>query len=85
MIHVTANEAGRNAVYYDKTSKFFENLIEKIENNEIVMCLKAFIKYTNRTLKLKPTNQKVAYLIRSKDKQPKIKLAKALFIPNFSN
>lgn len=59
-IHVTANEAGRNTVFFYKMQKFFELLIEGIQNKElskkkVIMCLRAFIKYANRTMKFKPT------------------------------
>lgn len=64
-IHVTANEAGRNTVFYWRMVRFFELMIEGIQKREltkgeIIWCLRAFIKYASKTMKFKPTNEKTA-------------------------
>ncbi len=58
-IHVTANEAGRNACYLRKLEGALKIIIEAIQNNaskkEIIQCLVILIKYSIKTLKIRPT------------------------------
>ena len=59
-IHVTANEAGRNACYLDKLEKVLRFLIDAIKKNEvskkeIIQCLLILIRYSTKTLKVRPT------------------------------
>lgn len=59
-IHVTANEAGRNACYLDKLEKAIRMLVEAIEKKqatkkEIIQCLFLILRYSTKTLKVRPT------------------------------
>ena len=59
-IHVTANEAGRNACYLRKIEGALKLIIEAIQNNEVskkelIQCLMILIKFSIKTLKIRPT------------------------------
>ena len=59
-IHVTANEAGRNVYYLRKLESALRLLIDAIKNNEvnkseIIQCLLIIIKFSIKTLKIRPT------------------------------
>lgn len=59
-VHVTANEAGRNACYLFKLEKAIRMLAEAIEKKqatkkEIIQCLFLILRFATKTLKTRPT------------------------------
>ena len=57
-IHVTANEAGRNAVLQDRLLELFDVFIDALENgadkDELVDAIKWLKKYLIRNMKTRP-------------------------------
>jgi len=58
-IHVTANEAGRNAVMQSRLLKILDILIDAINSGaskeELVECIFSLKKYLVRNMKIRPT------------------------------
>lgn len=59
MIHVTANEAGRNAVIQTRLLRGLDELINAINSgatpHELTICVRTLEHYIVKTMKIRPT------------------------------